>query len=211
MDTQLTTVAERAAQIRTQVAGLVAQKQKTEGKLAEEHGGIRRAALKRGELIESLTGANVADSRAAHRGIDELDSAIRVSERLAESLQKALAKTVQEIEVLHAELAEAERAIRAEERAKALEAFQINLKQAARRAGETLDSARSDLAALNALVTKALLAANGDTAHELNIHRIVEPIFADFVDQQANLDRRGWRLVHTERPLQFYIRPMTRG
>ena len=150
MDTQLTTVAERAAQIRTQVAGLVAQKQKTEGKLAEEHGGIRRAALKRGELIESLTGANVADSRAAHRGIDELDSAIRVSERLAESLQKALAKTVQEIEVLHAELAEAERAIRAEERAKALEAFQINLKQAARRAGETLDSARADLAALNA-------------------------------------------------------------
>jgi chromosome segregation ATPase len=211
MDTQLTTVAERAAQIRTQVAGLVAQKQKTEGKLGDEHAGIRRAALKRASLVETLIDANETVARKAHREIDELDGAIRNGERVAEGLQGALAKTVQEIQALHVELAEAERVIRAQERERALEAFQIKLKRAAHRAGESLDSARADLAALVILETKAVLAANGDAAHEGNIHRICEPIFEDFTRQQANMDSRGWRLFVGHRNLQFYIRPMTRG
>jgi DNA-binding transcriptional regulator YdaS (Cro superfamily) len=204
-----TTATERAAQIRTQLTKLHARKQETEAKLAEEHAGIRRAAAKRGELVESLTAGDV--SRTAHRQIDELDSTIRIGERTAESLQKALAKTVNETQVLHDELTEAERVIRAEERAKGLEAFRINLQQAARRASESLDNARADLAALTTLETKAVLAANGDAAHEGNIHRICEPILEEFTRQQANLDSRGWRLFPGFRGLQFLIRPMTRG
>jgi hypothetical protein len=212
MDTSTVTMGtERAAHLRTQLSVLNAHKRKTEGKLAEEHDGIRRAAVKRGGLVESLIGANEAASRRSHKEIDELDSAIRVSERMAESLQKALEKAVHEIEVLHTELIEVERVIRAEERAKGLEAFRINLQQVTRRASESLDSARADLAALVTLETKAVLAANGEAAHQANIHRICEPILEEFTRQQANLDSRGWRLVHGYRGLQFLIRPMTRG
>jgi chromosome segregation ATPase len=211
MDTQTTAAAERAVALRKQLAALTSGKQKTDGKLAEEHASIHRAAAKRGELVESLIGATEASSHRTHKQIDELDSAIRVSERMAESLQRALAKAVHEIEALSTELVEVERAIRAEERAKALEAFRINLQQAARRAAESLDSARADLASLVILETNAVVAANGDTAHETNIHRICEPILDEFTRQQANLDSRGWRLFQGLRGLQFLIRPMTRG
>jgi chromosome segregation ATPase len=211
MDTQTTATTERAVALRKQLAALTSGKQKTEAKLAEEHAAIHRAAAKRGELVESLIGVNEAVSRRAYKEIDDLDSVIRVGERMAESLQKALAKAVHEIESLHAELVEAERVIRAEERAKALEVFRINLQQAARRAGESLDSARADLAALVLLETNTVLAANGDVAQEANIHRICEPILEEFTRQQANLDSRGWRLFQGTRGLQFLIRPMTRG
>src|SRR5258708_2968256 len=169
MDTQLTTVAKRAAQIRTQVAVLGTQKEQTAVKLADQHATIRRVALKRGGLVELLTGANDADSRRAHKELDECDLAIRVGERMAESLQKALAKTVHEIQGLDAELAEAELAIQEQERARALEAFQIKLQQAARRAAESLDNVRTDLAALS------VFAAKGVDAHGINAQRICEP------------------------------------
>jgi chromosome segregation ATPase len=211
MDTQATAATERAAALRKQLAALTSGKQKTEGKLAEEHASIYRAAAKRGELVESLIGATEASSHRTHRQIDELDSAIRVSERMAESLQKALVKAVHEIEALHAEVLEVERAIQAEERAKALEAFRISLQQAARRASESLDNARTDLAALVILETNTVLAAQSDAVHQANIHRICEPILEEFTRQQANVDSRGWRLFHGLRGLQFLIRPMTRG
>ncbi len=205
MDTQLTTATERAAHLRNQLGTLDTQKAKTEGKLAEEHATIRRAAVKRGELVESLIGVNEAVSRSAHKQIDDLDSIIRVSERMAESLQKALAKAVQEKEALIVELTEVERVIQAEERAKGLEAFRIKLQQATRRVGESLDNARADLKAL------AVLETNAVEAYGINAHLIAEPIFADFFQRQGNLAGQGWTLFHTTRNMQFLIRPMTRG
>jgi chromosome segregation ATPase len=205
MDTQQTAATERAAALRNQLAGLASQKQKTETKLAEEHATIRRAAVKRGELVESLIGASEAIGRATHREIDQLDSVIRVSERMAESLQKALAKAVQESESLSRELNEVERVIQAEERAKGLDAFRIKLHQATRRVSESLDNARADLKAL------AVLETNAVDAYGINAHLIAEPIFAEFFQRQGNLAGQGWSLFYTARNLQFLIRPMTRG
>jgi|SRR5580704_11171321 hypothetical protein len=205
MDTQLTAATERAVAIRNQLAALGSQKQKTESKLAEEHATIRHAALKRGELVESLICANEAVSRRAHKEIDELDSAIRVSERMAESLQKALAKAVQENETLSNELTEAERVIQAEERAKGLEAFRIKLQQATRRVSESLDSTRADLKAL------AVLETNAVGAYGFNAQLVAEPIFTEFFQRQGNLAGQGWTLFYTARNLQFLVRPMTRG
>jgi hypothetical protein len=205
MDTQTQTPAtERAAQIRTQLGTLQVEKQKMEEKLAQEHAGIRRLALKRGGLVESLNQASESDARRAHREIDECDSAIRIAERMTESLQKSLAKIVHEESTLHTELLEAEQVVKAQERQKGLEAFRIQLQQAARRAGESLDSARRDLAALG------VLASRGIEAYEVNAQHICEPIFTEFYDGQANLDRRGWRFVHQSYGnSQFLIRPMT--
>ncbi len=181
MDTQLTTTTERAGHFRNQLGVLDTQKTKTEGKLAEEHSTIRRAALKRGELVESLVGANETVSRRAHKEIDD------------------------EKEALTVELTEVERVIQAEERAKGLEAFRIKLQQATRRVGESLDNARADLKAL------AVLETNAVEAYGFNAHLIAEPIFADFFQRQGNLAGQGWTLFHTTRNMQFLIRPMTRG
>jgi chromosome segregation ATPase len=205
METQTTAATERAAALRKQLVALGSQKQTTESKLAEEHATIRRAAMKRGELVESLIGVNEAVSRRAHKEIDELDSVIRVSERMAESLQKALAKAVQEEATLFAELQEAEREVQAEERAKGLEAFRIKLQQATRRVGETLDNARADLHALAVLEIKAV------EAYGANAQMIAEPIFAAFYERQRNLSGHGWTLFRTARNLEFLIHPMGRG
>jgi hypothetical protein len=204
MDTQQTAATERAAALRKQLAALASEKQKTESKLAEEHATIRRAALKRGGLVESLIGVNEAVSRRAHKELDELDSVIRVSERMAESFQKALAKAGQEEATLCAEFHEAERQVQAEERAKGLEALQINLKQAARRASEDLDNSRKSLAALS------LLAGKGMESYGENAQRICSPIFQEFFDGQNNMG--PWKIVHSYwGDLRFLIRPMTRG
>ena len=211
MDTQLTTATEQAGALRKQLAVRNTRRQESESALAREHATHARVTAERAKLVEELAGADNATAGWAHGELDRLDSALRLSSRLAESLEKALAKAVHEIQALGAELMEVESAIRAGERAKALEAFRINLQQAARRASESLDNARADLAALVLLETKAVLGANGDAVHEGNIHRICEPILADFTSQQANLDSRGWRLFQGLRGLQFLIRPMTRG
>ena len=156
-------------------------------------------------MVESLIGANEAASRRAHKEIDELDSVIRISERMAESLQKALAKAVQEEAVLSAELREADRQAQAEERAKGLEAFRIKLQQATRRLSEDMDNVRAGLKAV------AVLEINAVDAYGVNAQMIAEQIFTEFFQCQNNLSGQGWSLFNTQRNLQFLIRPMTRG
>jgi hypothetical protein len=211
MDTQATATTETAVVLRKQLAVLDTRKQETESALARERATHARVTGERAKLVEELAGADDATAGWAHGELDRLDSTLRLSSRLAESFEKALSKIANEVEALNAEVLEVERVIRAEERAKALEAFRINLQQAARRAGESLDSARADLAALVILETNTVLAANGGAQHEANIHRICEPILDEFTRQQANLDSRGWRPFQGFRGLQFLIRPMTRG
>ena len=201
----MATVTESAVALRRQLAALGTQKQSTESKLSDEHATIRRAAVKRGELVESLIGANEAASRRAHKEIDELDSVIRISERMAESLQKALVKAGQEETTLFAELQEVERVIQAEERAKGLEAFRIKLQQATRRLSEDMDNVRDGLKAVSVLEISAVDAFGG------NAQMIAEAIFAEFFQRQNNLAGHGWSLWNTQRNLQFLIRPMTRG
>ena len=156
-------------------------------------------------MVESLIGANEAASRRAHKEIDELDSVIRISERMAESLQKALVKAGQEETTLFAELQEVERVIQAEERAKGLEAFRIKLQQATRRLSEDMDNVRAGLKAV------AVLEINAVDAYGVNAQMIAESIFAEFFERQNNLSGQGWTLFKTQRNLQFLIRPMTRG
>ena len=211
MDMQTTTATARVAELRNQLKVLDTRRGEAESALTRERATHAHVTAERAKVVEELAGADDATAGWAHGELDRLDSALRLSSRLAESFEKALSKTAKEIEGLHAEVLEVERVVRAEERAKALEAFRINLQQAARRAAASLDSARADLAALVILETNTVLAASGDAAHEVNIHRICEPILEEFTRQQANPDSRGWRLFHGLRGLQFLIRPMTRG
>jgi hypothetical protein len=183
MDTvQPITAREKAVRLRHQIMDLDVRKQNTETKLSDEHAAIRRLALRRGQLVESLIGA---PGLLVHREIDELDSTIRVGERMTESLQKQLSKFASEILVLNAELAEEERVVAAQEHAKALEAFQIQLTQATRRAADSLDAARLDFGALHGL------AATGIERFGINALRICEPAFFDFLARQTNLADRG--------------------
>ena len=206
MDTQQAAAAtEQAARLRNQISALDTQKQETETKLAEEHAKLRRVALKRGELVESLTGANGAGARA-HREIDECDSAIRLAERMTESLQKALSKVANEIQALSAELSEVQQAIETEARAEALRVFKIQLQQAARSAEECLAAARKSLAVLNALGARGA-EKFGDPGL-----RICNPVFEGFVLRESNLDAAGWRPAYPSYTrLEFWIRPMTKG
>lgn len=207
MDTATATpTAERAAKLRNQLAALDVAKQKTESKLAEEHATLRRVASKRGELVESLTGANEVVSRRAHKELDECDSAIRVTERMTEGLQKALSKTVQEIESLRNELGQIEQAIAAEAQAEGLRVFAVQLKQARRSAEEALSNARTALAALNST------AARGVEQYGVAAQNFVLPALDEFRHGQVNPELLGWR---DSRPnfanLQFTVRPMVKG
>jgi DNA repair exonuclease SbcCD ATPase subunit len=205
MDTMTVTAAtERVGKLRKRLAELDVRKREAEAKLAEEHAGIRRAAVKRGELIESLTGGDA--SRTAHRQIDELDSAIRMGERVTEGLQKALSRIKNEMEPLTAELNGLQQAIETEKRAETLRVFQSKMEHAAKLASDTLANGRERLADLNRLAAQGI-EAYGDAAL-----KICGPIVETFVLSESNLDARGWKPSHPSYTrLEFWIRPMVRG
>jgi hypothetical protein len=209
--TTVTRATERAAQLRKRIIELGERRRHAEAAHSEQNDTLAREAHRRMRIIESLANAGKDAKSKLHAELDAVDADLREAERLGESFGLAIKKIAGESAGLTQELNEVVQTIEAEERANALEAFRIKLQHAARRAGESLDAARADLAALTILETNAVLAGNGNAAHEGNIHRICEPILEEFTGQQANLDSRGWRLFKGFRGLQFLIRPMTRG
>ena len=196
----------RAGQLRNRLAGLEKQRREAEGKLAQEQDKLRQVTARRDALVESLNGAEEAVARRVHRELDEVEGAIRVAGRQIESLDKALQKAVHEITSFTAELREVEQAIGAERRAAELRTFETELSQARRRAEAALADARLNL---TALTTHAFLGVEKfGTAAAVICNQELE----EFVLQQANLERAGWREARPQyRPLQFVVRPMVRG
>ena len=196
----------RAGQLRNQIAGLEKQRRETERKLAQEQEKLRQVTARRDALVESLNGADENTAQRVHRDLDSLESTIRVSQRIGESLEKALQKTVHEIQSLTPELVEVELAIAAERNAAELRAFEVELKQARRLAEAALADARLNLAAFSALAVRC--AERFGAAGAAAVGRELEP----FVLQQANLGSAGWQEARPQyRPLQFVVRPMVRG
>jgi hypothetical protein len=210
METQTTAATERAA-LRKRIIELRARKRQAEAAHEDQNDSLAREISRRTQIIESLSTTGASAKAKLHKELDAIDAGLIERERLAESFGLAVKKIDGEIVALTQDLLEVDRAIQTEERAKGLEAFRIKYQQAVRRASESLDNARADLAALTILETKARMSAIGNDAEELNINRICEPIFAEFALQQANLDARGWRPFQGTRNLQFLVRPMTRG
>jgi hypothetical protein len=210
MDTTTATAA-KAAELRRQIIELGARKRQAEAAHEDQNDSLAREISRRTQIIESLTTTGAGAKAKLHKELDAIDAGLIERERLAESFGLAVKKLDGEIATLSQELNEAERVIQTEERAQGLEVFRIKYQQAVRRASESLDNARADLATLTILETNARLAVIGNDAEELNINRICEPIFAEFALQQANLDHRGWRPFPGFRNLQFLVRSMRRG
>jgi DNA repair ATPase RecN len=211
METTTMAATERAAVLRKRIIELGERKRRAEAARGEQSGALAREVSRRTQIIESLSGTGAGAKAKLHKELDGIDAGLVEIERLAESFGLTVKKLDGEIATLSQELNEVERVIQAEERAKSLETFRIKYEQAVRRAIESLDNARTDLAALTILETNARTALIGKDADELNLNRICEPIFAEFALQQANLDARGWRPFPGIRNLQFLIRPMVRG
>ena len=207
--TTVSAAAERATELRKRINELGKRKRQAEAARDEQSDALAREVSRRVRIIECLTTAG-SDAKKLHKELDAIDAGLIETERLGESYALTVKKIDGEIAALAQELNQVESVIQAEERATALEAFRVKYQLAVRRASESLDNARADLAALTILETNAITSAISD-AEGLNINRICEPIFAEFAFQQANLDRRGWRLFPGTRNLQFLIRPMTRG
>lgn len=196
----------RTGQLRNQLARLEKQRRETEAKLAQEQEKLRQVTARRGALVESLNSNDDVAARRVHRELDEIESAIRVSQRVGESLEKALQKTVHEIQSLTAELHDVEQVIGAERRAAELRAFETELNGARRLAEAALADARVNLAALT---THAVLGVEkfGQVAAAMCNRELEE-----FVLQQANLERFGWREARPQyRELRFFVRPMVRA
>ena len=206
MDT-LTATKQRAHELEGQITALQARHRETEVRLAGEHGAVRQAAVERGNLLESLTDADPEAARRLHRRIDELDSAIRAGERVAEGLQRSLAKLAQERESLSSELQRVQGEIAREEKAAAFQVWQVQIKQGIRAAGESLAAARTDLAELN------ILAVKGGERFGQQAEHFMSPLLEALRNAQHNPEQHGWRAAVPFYPAffnPFSIRPMKR-
>jgi chromosome segregation ATPase len=207
MDTATATpTAKRAVELRKQLAGLYTRKREAESALAREHDTQQKATAERITLVAELVDADSATAGWAHREIDRLDSALRVSSRLSEGLSNSISRMTSENESLSNELQQVERAIAAEEHAEGLRVFAAQLNQARRSAEEALGNARAALAALN------LAAARGFEQYGVAAQSFATGLLEEFRHQQVNPELIGWR---DSRPnyanLQLTVRPMVKG
>jgi len=191
---QLTETKKRAAKVDKQVGELQARRVETESKLTAEHAEIRRIVLQRQTLIGQLVDAADEAARRLHRQIDGFDSAIRGSERLAESFQKLLDKTVQELESARSEYEELNKEIQIEENALAFEAWCLQIKTHLRNSEESISAARSNLGQLSQLAGEGIEKFRGPAAAFLT------PLVEKFARSAHNPDLHGWK-----RPVPSFI------
>jgi dGTP triphosphohydrolase len=203
---QLAVANARVGGIETRIGSLIAKQRTTQAALATDHADVQRAVERRGHLVAQLMGASDGTAKQLHHEIDAVDAAIRVSERMAESRQKLLATTAQEIESLRIELQAAEAEVEAEENARAFQAWTVRYKQALRGADEALGAARVALANLNTLSAQGVEKFKGQAS------QIVEPGLEKFSLENNNADTYGWRTAtpfYTNR-LSFMVHPQVR-
>jgi chromosome segregation ATPase len=195
----------RAAKLESRIAELQVTRKATEGRLDAEHQLIRRSAGERSTLVETLSHVEGDAARQAHARIDGLDAAIRTSERLAEGLQKTMARLAQEIQAITSELTETQRSIAAAENEAAFQAWQVQITQRFRSTHEALDAARASLGELSGLMLK------GTDQFQGRAFQVMAPLIEELSRKQRNADVFGWKLVPGTGDLgNFVVWPMVR-
>jgi chromosome segregation ATPase len=206
MDTAVTAAEKRAVELRKKIALLATRRRETESALARERTTHESATARRAELVGELAGADEARAKRVHAELDGLESKLRASGRVIESLSGSVSKIANEIASLDADLAEAGRIIEHERREQGLSALRIQLQNDRRSAEDAMGNARAALAALNRT------ALQGVERYGVAAQSLVEPIIEEFRHEQFNPGLIGWRQeFHNFLSLKFTVSPIVKG
>jgi hypothetical protein len=106
---------------------------------------------------------------------------------MAESRQKLLTNTTQEIQTLDSEIQDAQSQVAALERSQNFEAWKVQVKQHIRSTAESVNAARSGLGELSVLLERGTNEFGGMAV------AFTEPLVTEFRTEQCNSKNFGWR------------------
>lgn len=144
------TAKERAAQLKSAIEGLQAQRGTLDRKRNEQLAGVRDLQARRGHLVAQLAGAELKAAENLHIQINSVDGNIVAAQRVAESLETNIAKADREIDELAGQLHDASETARREEQAREDEASEARLAAIEARGEKLSDEISEWLAEFNA-------------------------------------------------------------
>lgn len=193
MDTatkQQTEAREKLTKLERQIADYTAKLRTTEGDLAKEHGALRELVSWRNAEVAKLASANTEDAEKIHKSLDELESAIRIAERRAASLQ-TLVKTINAaMSELGTEQAKLGQQIAQVENEAAFVLEREELEHGFAELGDLLVFVRGRMAELNEKSAKFGERFKGPA------YNVIAPLFDTFLSAQANMEGRGFRFAY---------------
>jgi len=195
LETITGTLQEQKAKIQKVLVKMQEAVAQADSRMASEEKFIKGTQAARHETVQTLTVLSAKERDRADREIDGFDTLLRSSERLIESIKLEREPLVAEIEKLRVRLREIDEQLDLQARALAVDAWGVEVEQAARKASEDMDAARVSLGRLFKLTRKGQIEFDQPLTLAASARNILNRVLPEFFDRQNSVGTRGFERV----------------